>query len=159
MQQTRGMSRARMAELVDAPASGAGAGNGVEVRVLFRAPHCDPRWALLDISIKCDQRCCRRSNSGIVLRRFCSPKSLLQPSCRSRPKRSRQAYRTYRVAINKLDTGKHAFSIIVSWPWGEPVSLTLSPLNKMHRTTRTALHSASKNMAFAPASDHSSSIG
>jgi hypothetical protein len=27
-----------MAELVDAPASGAGAGNGVEVRVLFRAP-------------------------------------------------------------------------------------------------------------------------
>ena len=32
------MSRARMAELVDAPASGAGAGNGVEVRVLFRAP-------------------------------------------------------------------------------------------------------------------------
>ena len=38
MQQTRGMSRARMAELVDAPASGAGAGNGVEVRVLFRAP-------------------------------------------------------------------------------------------------------------------------
>jgi hypothetical protein len=29
---------ARMAELVDAPASGAGAGNGVEVRVLFRAP-------------------------------------------------------------------------------------------------------------------------
>jgi len=33
-----------MAELVDAPASGAGAGNGVEVRVLFRAPfsnhHC-----------------------------------------------------------------------------------------------------------------------
>jgi hypothetical protein len=31
-------SRARMAELVDAPASGAGAGNGVEVRVLFRAP-------------------------------------------------------------------------------------------------------------------------
>ena len=38
---TRGkacVSRARMAELVDAPASGAGAGNGVEVRVLFRAP-------------------------------------------------------------------------------------------------------------------------
>jgi hypothetical protein len=33
-----GVSRARMAELVDAPASGAGAGNGVEVRVLFRAP-------------------------------------------------------------------------------------------------------------------------
>ena len=32
------VSRARMAELVDAPASGAGAGNGVEVRVLFRAP-------------------------------------------------------------------------------------------------------------------------
>jgi hypothetical protein len=28
-----------MAELVDAPASGAGAGNGVEVRVLFRAPY------------------------------------------------------------------------------------------------------------------------
>jgi hypothetical protein len=27
-----------MAELVDAPASGAGAGNGVEVRVLFWAP-------------------------------------------------------------------------------------------------------------------------
>jgi hypothetical protein len=29
---------ARMAELVDAPASGAGARKGVEVRVLFRAP-------------------------------------------------------------------------------------------------------------------------
>ena len=29
---------ARMAELVDAPSSGGGAGNGVEVRVLFRAP-------------------------------------------------------------------------------------------------------------------------
>ena len=37
------MSRARMAELVDAPASGAGAGNGVEVRVLFRAPLVLPR--------------------------------------------------------------------------------------------------------------------
>jgi hypothetical protein len=33
---------ARMAELVDAPASGAGAGNGVEVRVLFRAPFVLP---------------------------------------------------------------------------------------------------------------------
>ena len=31
-----------MAELVDAPASGAGAGNGVEVRVLFRAPFVLP---------------------------------------------------------------------------------------------------------------------
>jgi hypothetical protein len=29
---------AQMAELVDAPASGAGTGNGVEVRVLFWAP-------------------------------------------------------------------------------------------------------------------------
>ena len=35
---SRRLPRARMAELVDAPASGAGAGNGVEVRVLFRAP-------------------------------------------------------------------------------------------------------------------------
>jgi hypothetical protein len=33
--------RARMAELVDAPASGAGARKGVEVRVLFRAPVFD----------------------------------------------------------------------------------------------------------------------
>jgi hypothetical protein len=40
------MSRARMAELVDAPASGAGAGNGVEVRVLFRAPFVLPRTSL-----------------------------------------------------------------------------------------------------------------
>ncbi len=39
-----------MAELVDAPASGAGTGNGVEVRVLFWAPNarttvvlCNPR--------------------------------------------------------------------------------------------------------------------
>ena len=31
-------SRAQMAELVDAPASGAGARKGVEVRVLFWAP-------------------------------------------------------------------------------------------------------------------------
>ncbi|MFM2280076.1 MAG: hypothetical protein RLZZ444_2307, partial [Pseudomonadota bacterium] len=30
--------RAQMAELVDAPSSGGGAGNGVEVRVLFWAP-------------------------------------------------------------------------------------------------------------------------
>ena len=33
-----GASRAQMAELVDAPASGAGARKGVEVRVLFWAP-------------------------------------------------------------------------------------------------------------------------
>ena len=33
-----GTSRAQMAELVDAPASGAGARKGVEVRVLFWAP-------------------------------------------------------------------------------------------------------------------------
>jgi hypothetical protein len=41
-------NQARMAELVDAPASGAGARKGVEVRVLFRAPvwgnnQLDPR--------------------------------------------------------------------------------------------------------------------
>ena len=41
------MSRARMAELVDAPASGAGAGNGVEVRVLFRAPFTNRRSVLV----------------------------------------------------------------------------------------------------------------
>ena len=34
----RRLLRAQMAELVDAPASGAGTGNGVEVRVLFWAP-------------------------------------------------------------------------------------------------------------------------
>jgi hypothetical protein len=34
-----GTSRAQMAELVDAPASGAGARKGVEVRVLFWAPN------------------------------------------------------------------------------------------------------------------------
>ncbi len=33
-----GCNRAQMAELVDAPASGAGARKGVEVRVLFWAP-------------------------------------------------------------------------------------------------------------------------
>jgi hypothetical protein len=42
----RGISSARMAELVDAPASGAGAGNGVEVRVLFRAPFVIPHMSL-----------------------------------------------------------------------------------------------------------------
>jgi hypothetical protein len=31
-----------MAELVDAPSSGGGAGNGVEVRVLFWAPLLNP---------------------------------------------------------------------------------------------------------------------
>src|SRR5205085_4340618 len=35
---SRGLPRAQMAELVDAPASGAGARKGVEVRVLFWAP-------------------------------------------------------------------------------------------------------------------------
>jgi hypothetical protein len=35
---SRRLPRAQMAELVDAPASGAGARKGVEVRVLFWAP-------------------------------------------------------------------------------------------------------------------------
>ena len=60
------MSRARMAELVDAPASGAGAGNGVEVRVLFRAPVFHERftrrrrWRRVSIAL-CNRACMRRS--------------------------------------------------------------------------------------------------
>ena len=37
------LPRAQMAELVDAPASGAGARKGVEVRVLFWAPFFNPK--------------------------------------------------------------------------------------------------------------------
>ena len=39
-----GRPRAQMAELVDAPASGAGARKGVEVRVLFWAPKLLREW-------------------------------------------------------------------------------------------------------------------
>ncbi len=46
------VSRARMAELVDAPASGAGAGNGVEVRVLFRAPFFCSNMFILGLEMR-----------------------------------------------------------------------------------------------------------
>ena len=45
---SRPATRAQMAELVDAPASGAGARKGVEVRVLFWAPAAPKRFKLLD---------------------------------------------------------------------------------------------------------------
>ena len=53
-------ARAQMAELVDAPASGAGARKGVEVRVLFWAPFFWRRWPPelhkpAEICQKCDQ--------------------------------------------------------------------------------------------------------
>jgi hypothetical protein len=47
-----------MAELVDAPASGAGARKGVEVRVLFRAPF----WA------KINRRINRLAKAKVTLR-------------------------------------------------------------------------------------------
>ena len=48
-----------MAELVDAPASGAGAGNGVEVRVLFRAPF------LADTNLEVGEGSAQRDIAGL----------------------------------------------------------------------------------------------
>src|SRR5687768_12502970 len=78
-----------MAELVDAPASGAGARKGVEVRVLFWAPFPLCRSGLVAVRHVCGLR---QPLEGVVLddstRDRCRLEPARQPLCGALPKRS-----------------------------------------------------------------------